>query len=700
MKPRTVAVAAGFVLVVAFPWLPFVEPSQVINANLAGEYAIVAISLVILTGWVGQISLAHGAFVGIGAFTTGILARNFGIPFPANLPIVMVVSAGVAALLGVIALRVRGLYLAVATLIFAWMADAWLFTSTWLVGSGGASSIQNKVIGREAAIPSFDFSNKRTFYLVVLATLIATVSIARNLRESKTGRAFFAVRGSEMAAVSLGIDLTRYKLLAFALSGGLAGVAGNLLMTDLRTATPVAFQFTVSLFYLSIVVVGGLTSVGGAIAASVLFAGLNEVFFRVTALNGWLDFVTVGLLLLVLLVYPGGLGALGAAARDQIGRLSGGVSERVRAWRTSRRTPGDVGDEGDSTQATSGAPELAEIEVEPLAEEPGDGLGVFSRFRTLIQDRRVRQPERRVLELPDLETLGTSGIPEPEPLDWREISIDHFKLPKSRAAREPVLNAEHITVQFGGLTAVDDVSLEVREHEIVGLIGPNGAGKTTMFNAIAGLNEPTSGRVQIFGTDATELPVHRRAQMGVGRTFQLIQLFPQLTVFENLLVATHGHNPTGVLRHLLMTPAAVDEERASRLLVHKVIELVGLEEISDQSVTGLPFGLLRQVELARALVTQSPLLMLDEPASGLDNAETDEFAHLLRFLRAETGVTILLIEHDVRMVTSISDYIYVINRGQLLAEGQPASIQRNPTVVAAYLGQSLDSQPKAALAHA
>src|SRR5437763_17222635 len=173
--------------------------------------------------------------------------------------------------------------------------------------------------------------------------------------------------------------------------------------------------------------------------------------------------------------------------------------------------------------------------------------------------------------------------------------------------------------------------------------------------------------------------------MGVGRTFQLIQLFPELTVFDNLLVATHIHNATGLFSHLILTPNAITAERDAYERVGLVVDLLGLGHVADRPVAGLPFGVLRQIEIARALVTGAPLLMLDEPASGLDNAETDELAQLLYFLRSQLGVSILLIEHDVRMVTSVSDYIYVLNRGAMLAEGTPAEIQRNPDVVAAYL---------------
>ncbi|MCU1461722.1 MAG: livG [Acidimicrobiales bacterium] len=685
-------------------WLPSVPFSYIVDANLAGEYALVAFSLVILTGWVGQISLGQGSFVGIGAFTTGILARRFGIPFPLNLPLVALVSAGVASMLGLVALRVRGLYLAVATLIFAWMCDAYLFSQQWFVGKAAASSIPNTVIGHPGTMTTFDLSNQRVFYLVVVTAVATAWYAAVNLRDSKTGRAFFAIRGSEVAAVSLAVDVTRYKLLAFAVSGALAGIAGNLIMTNVRVATPVVFQFTVSLFYLSIAVVGGINSLGGGVAAGILFAALTEVFYRVKTLTGWRDIVAVALLLGVLLGYPGGLGALGTATERRFRGVTKWLSRLIERpiakgsamLRRRRPSDGQIGT------------------VTPVPVEVGDrrqrrpGTSRAAAFAQRLPTRRSRSPViRRSI---DLSVLGRTALEPNSAVDvremtagddvetarasWRTMVIPPYPLAPDRSERPPVLEAEHVVVRFGGLTAVNDVTVVVREHEIVGLIGPNGAGKTTTFNAIAGLNEPTSGTVRLFGVDATKFPVHVRAQMGVGRTFQLIQLFPQLTVFDNLLVATHVHNPTGIFSHLALMSRAIASEADARARVRLVVEMLGLEEVASRPTAGLPFGILRQVEIARALVTEAPLLMLDEPASGLDNAETDELAQLLYFVRSQLGVSILLIEHDVRMVTAVSDYMYVINRGEPLADGTPSEIQSNPEVIAAYLGQA--EEPKSA----
>jgi branched-chain amino acid transport system ATP-binding protein len=255
-----------------------------------------------------------------------------------------------------------------------------------------------------------------------------------------------------------------------------------------------------------------------------------------------------------------------------------------------------------------------------------------------------------------------------------------------REERTPLVEAEHVTVRFGGLTAVNDASLAVREGEIVGLIGPNGAGKTTLFNAVAGYNTPTEGTIRLYGQDVTNLPVHRRARVGVARTFQLIQLFRQLTVYENLMVATHVHNPTGYGSHVIVSGRAIAAEEAAIDRVNEILDLLDLTHLAHQPTGDLPFGVLRMVEVARALVTGFRVIMLDEPASGLDNAETDRLMEVLRFVRG-LGVTMLLIEHDVRMVTGVSDYMYVLEQGRMIAEGFPEDIQRNEAVIAAYLGE-------------
>ena len=695
--PRLLLVAA----LIAWPflpfpaWMPLDQFSLLKDVILAAEFFIVAASLVMLIGWVGQISLAQATFIGMGAFGTSLMARYLSVSFPLSLLLAGVFAALVATLLGFVALRVRGLYLAVATLIFAWMADEYLFVVPWFAGTGGSASVDPTEVGVAGGVPFFDFTRPRTFYFLVAAMAAATLFGLLNLRDSKTGRAFAAVRGSEAAAAAFGIDVTRVKLFAFALAGFIAGVGGNLLITNQVTVVPNQFSLAASLFYLAIVVVGGVRSLGGAMAASVIFAALDELFFRVPSLGSYLQLVSALLLAFILLVYPGGLAALPGTMRRLSQRLIPGRARAGVAGLASRLGDGIASRVG---AAVGGAGRLASA-VLPRREKAAAvaTAGGTARTGLVAQVERPSRIDRRAdaaQETADVSRSADTAVMPPvataEPAgaaagthEWLAgRRLDPVDTPNGL-----VLEAENITVRFGGLTAVGDASLRVGAGEIVGLIGPNGAGKTTLFNAISGLNSPQEGCVRLFGEDVTSLPVHARAARGLGRTFQVIQLFPELTVFENLMVATHTHNPTGPLSHLTVTATAVRAELAAEETCRRVVRFLDLEDIADRRVAGLPFGTLRMIELGRALATGAPVVMLDEPASGLDNTETDRMVDVLRYVREELGVSILLIEHDVRMVTAVTDYIFVLNRGQMIAQGTPNDIQRNPEVVAAYLGE-------------
>jgi branched-chain amino acid transport system ATP-binding protein len=255
-----------------------------------------------------------------------------------------------------------------------------------------------------------------------------------------------------------------------------------------------------------------------------------------------------------------------------------------------------------------------------------------------------------------------------------------------------VLATRDVSIRFGGVHALTDVSISADEHEIVGIIGPNGAGKTTLFNCITGFYAPTSGRVVHRDVDITDLPVHRRAARGIGRTFQNVGLVKGSTVLENLKTAQHleiGYDP---IAGIFGAPRSYEEERAIAERAHAVLELLDLDHLAGSRVQGLPYGVLKRLELAAVLATDPEVLLLDEPGSGMGPEEADDLGDLLLRLRSELGLTIVMIDHHVPLVTRVSDYVYCLNFGQVLVEGRPDDVRRHPEVIKAYLGEDPDDE--------
>jgi ABC-type branched-subunit amino acid transport system ATPase component/ABC-type branched-subunit amino acid transport system permease subunit len=586
-------VAAGVAAVAA----PFVQSSasDLFLLSQVPIFAIVGISVVVLTGWAGQLSLGQMAFVGFGALGTAALDSR-GVPYGPAVAYVAFAGVVVALAVGAPALRLRGLFLTITTLGLAVAASSYLLRLEVFKSSSVGPSVMTP-----GKVGPLDFDSYRVEYYLCVAVLLGMILLARRIRSGGIGRSILAVEGNPRSVAAMTLSPAAIKLQSFAIAGAMATIAGGLFAGVNRTFQVESFGPEQSLQVLAMTVVGGIGSVAGAVLGAVYLIGVPQLFGDTSTVR----LATSGIGLLVILRFePGGLIAILERVRDR--------------W-----------------------------------------------IRTFVADHDAA----------------------PEPTAERAPIV--FAEPAGSADGDhggpPVLQLTEVSVELGGRSIVDRVDLEVGPGEIVGLIGSNGAGKTTLMNAISGF-VPSSGRVELHGEELGGLPPHLRARLGLGRSFQTALLYPRLTTRECFLVALESRHRTELVPSLLALPPAVRGEARARRDADELLDLLGLGAYADRRVGVLSTGTRRIVELGCLLATQPSVILLDEPMAGIAQRETEAFGPLIVDLRRHLGAAVLIIEHDLPLVSAISDRMYCLETGAVIAEGTPDAVRANPRVVASYLG--------------
>ncbi len=579
---------------------------------------VITLSLVVVTGYTGQISLAQLTFAGVSAYILSTFASSWGIPFPIAPILAALVAAAAGVVIGIPALRVRGLMLGVVTLTFAAGVEAIWFNNNSIDGGASGLAIPTpRLFGMDLGIGSGKDFPRPAFGILCLVVLVLVALGVSWLRTSRLGSAMLAVRADERSAAAAGINVVKVKLIAFAIAAFIAGLGGSLLAYQLGNVTFQDFDAFLGLVTFSVVVVAGITSVSGGILAGVISAGgiLVAVISSGVGSGGvdnWYGVVAgIGVILTVIFNPDGIVGPTHLFLEQR--RVRGIMARPEGALVPLLRTAPE-------THVSEPAPALAPVSAE-AGELVGSGAGV-----------------------------GSNG---------------HTQAP-ANGVTGPLLDVKNLTVRYGGVVAVDNVSFSVEQGQIVGLIGPNGAGKTTTIDALCGFHG-YEGSVVLAGQDVVGYSPHRRAVLGLARTFQLAGVADDLTVEENVQVGQHmasTHDPAALTR---------------------ILDELGLVEMRDLQVSMLSQGQRQLVSVARALAGDPRLLLLDEPAAGLDSTESLWLADRLREVR-DTGVTILLVDHDMSLVLNLCDSIDVLDFGALIATGTPDQIRTNQQVSTAYLG--------------
>lgn len=594
------------VVLIFFAVLPLLLSSgyYTLILALAAIYGIVSIGLNILAGYTGQVSLGHAGLYAVGAYVGAWLATRLGLSFWLALPVALVASMLVGAVLAFPSLKLAGPYLTMVSIAFGIIVHSILVE--WSDVTGGTQGILHIP---KISIGSLAFS-MRTFYWFALLLLVVGAVLARNLRNSPQGQSLLAVKDNEIGAESLGLSPYELKTIAFVISAAFAGLAGILFAHLQGFISPEAFQLETSFFFITTVILGGLGSILGPILGSGILTYLPEV------LQEFMDYRLIiygALILFSLYVMPSGL------------------------------------------------------------------VGAASSFYAALVNRLGR---------PDLVPRGGYVRPfamvSPPPMRKAEV-LDSGAGVREQVKPSVPLEVRSVTRAFDGLVAVEAVDLQVRAGDIHALIGPNGAGKTVLLNTICGYYPPTRGKICFLGQNLTGLPPHRIARLGIARTFQTTQLFRSMPVIDNVIAGTYAASRTTYWDAFLQTHRLRCERDDAHRQALELLDFVGFGGDPYSVAGGLPFGMQRLVEIARALALKPSLLIMDEPAAGLNPVEVERLMELILRIRGN-GTTILLVEHHVDVVMGISDIVTVLDYGIKIAEGPPHVIQCDKKVIEAYLG--------------